>query len=913
MAKNLVVKGKATAKAEAARTEEIDDELAASPLAAVLGRECPERDDNALQKGFDYWLERLTVSGFNLAPELQGEPGLSTPPLLEAFRRGRLQVCSRGQKLQEVDDEVRSYAILLFGRCRRRCRIPGARGKPEEGDEAELAATAGIDSDGLVHCDTVYPGESLGVAPGEQKSAYDIQATQEAAVLHLSLEDYVATLRPSHREVQSRAIDFLKHHQLCPQATNSQLQRLVSVFRYRNMRRGTQIVKAGELQRRVCFLRDGCISVSRPRVEVEPPVLAEGEIEEMDSSEEERMEFERLERMRQFASGANQQNKAAAEEDKRAKLQKLSRGLAKKKFAKKQLPSFVNASGRGTQGKEIVVAHVAEPGAMLGEESLLYEQYWDLAVAKNGVSARAETDTSMYTADVSIFRHLAMCMGNEGVADGVVNKFERHGSHITSNDKSAKRLDKFARQLQKEEKKRLNRQDIRLPARGGGYRGITEIEDVDDWLTVVFKHRRHPPDEAHPPNLNCLEALELRPNFVLKGPQMAPGLKSVLKEAELQEHGLEVVRTYRNPIRTRKGQRFNPMGASVAPGVSFAGASLPHPFALEAGSDGEAVAPSGPGIFFQTEPNLEELTGISAPSRSSSVPVLPRLGVSGASPGASGAAALSLTASGAGSSGFSPAAPQDDKTFMKSQDDKTFMKSQDGKMSMKSQDNKTVLTRDSKPPLPPEGPQIETLRDKQRRVNGTNMKVARNFAREVAGRSLLVLTDKVDARKAITHATQQVEVMLTFVKSSPALWKQLRETKEHHDVLIIDLAKTDMQVEDILRTVRHHSGYERMPIVVLSADRELSEVVQQSCSFVVFRPLSAKMLREALLWCIDRRLLADKYAMPPDSVAKSGDMFSLSDGHDFMVEATPYSSTVEGFLKQSLVDRTDSPPAVPVS
>lgn len=874
------------------RLEAIDDELPDSPLGSVFTLSTNQRDDDMCQQGLDYWYRRLAASGHSLAPELQGEPGLPTPPLLEAFRRGRLQVCLKGQKLQDLDDEVRSYAIILFGHCRRRCRIPCVRGKPEDGDEVDLIKKAGIDSDGLVYCDTVYAGESLGIAPGEQKSAYDIQMTEKGVLLHLSLEDYAATLRPGQRAVQARAVDFLKQHQLCPQATVSQLQRLVSVLRHRKVRRGTQIAKAGDLQRHVVILREGCISVSQPKPENEPRNPQEDAAEDMDSSDEERQEWERLERMRdtvKVAKGANQQNEAAANENRNARLQSLSCGPAKRRFAKKERPSFTNVSKRS---KDIVVSHVTEPGAMIGEEALLYDQYWDLAVAKNCWNARAETDTCMYVADMTMFRHLAMCIGSDSLADGVVTKFERIGLRIDSSKKATKRMDKFARQLQTEEKRRQKRQDIRLPARGGGYKGVTEIDDVNDWLTVVFKHRRHPPDDAHPPNLTCLEALDLRPNFVNRAHgAMAPGLKSVLKEAELREHGLLVTRNYRNPIRGHSGERYNPIGSVVAPGVNFVKQALPpqpEPHALEAGSNGEATGPSGPGIFFQTQPDVEDLALMRPVSRStishsSSVPALPRLN-NGSSPGATTAVAVSFSVTTLGTAGFGASA-HDVRTQPKN----------------------------AKTPLLQDLPQAETLKAKKRREASSNMQVAKIFSREVAGRSFVVLTDKVDARKALTHATQQVELLLTFVKSTNALWKQLRDPKERYDVLVLDLAMSDLRVEDMLRTVRNHVGYERMPIVVLSADRELSDMVQRSCSFVVYRPFSAKTLRESLLWCLDRRLLAGRYDPHANDGEGSPGFGFGEEKRDLQVEASPNTSSVEGCLAQNLIDRTDSPVPVMVS
>merc|ERR1719291_1505305 len=79
--------------------------------------------------------------------------------------------------------------------------------------------------------------------------------------------------------------------------------------------------------------------------------------------------------------------------------------------------------------------------------------------------------------------------------------------------------------------------------------------------------------------------------------------------------------------------------------------------------------------------------------------------------------------------------------------------------------------------------------------------------------------------------------------------------KETYQALLLDLSKKELQVESLLPVLREHTRYSRLPIIVLSGQAELSEVVRNSCSFVVFFPLAAAMLREALLWCFDRKAL----------------------------------------------------------
>merc|ERR1712113_764640 len=99
------------------------------------------------------------------------------------------------------------------------------------------------------------------------------------------------------------------------------------------------------------------------------------------------------------------------------------------------------------------------------------------------------------------------------------------------------------------------------------------------------------------------------------------------------------------------------------------------------------------------------------------------------------------------------------------------------------------------------------------------------------------------------------EVALVFVKSKAELVSRLGDIKESYHALLLDLSKKELQVESLLPVLREHQRYNRLPIIVLSAQSDLSEVVRNSCSFVVFFPLAAAMLREALLWCFDRKAL----------------------------------------------------------
>jgi len=153
-----------------------------------------------------------------------------------------------------------------------------------------------------------------------------------------------------------------------------------------------------------------------------------------------------------------------------------------------------------------------------------------------------------------------------------------------------------------------------------------------------------------------------------------------------------------------------------------------------------------------------------------------------------------------------------------------------------------------------EKPRVDKAGKKATRLAAQIMKA---FQRLVPGKSILVLTDRADVRKAIMKALMSAakEIDLIFVRTTSELWHRLRDPKEKHHAVILDLAKSELQVDGFLKACREHQRYGNIPIVVLSTDRELSESVRSNCSFVVFHPVAPTMLREALVWCFDRKSL----------------------------------------------------------
>ena len=130
------------------------------------------------------------------------------------------------------------------------------------------------------------------------------------------------------------------------------------------------------------------------------------------------------------------------------------------------------------------------------------------------------------------------------------------------------------------------------------------------------------------------------------------------------------------------------------------------------------------------------------------------------------------------------------------------------------------------------------------------------FHKAVEGRSVLILTDQSEVRKAIMRSLMCAmnEMSICFSPSTVDMWKRLRKDDFH--ALMLDMSKADLEIETLVKSIRADPQYGTLPIIVLAHRQpELPDLVRQTCSFVVFHPLSASMLREALLWCFNRNAL----------------------------------------------------------
>ena len=304
------------------------------------------------------------------------------------------------------------------------------------------------------------------------------------------------------------------------------------------------------------------------------------------------------------------------------------------------------------------------------------------------------------------------------------------------------------------------------------------------------------------------------------------------------------LKEHRSSFRRKRGgskwrTRNNPIGQTVPanaryqdvlPQIEQAPLSLPH----------SASAPAGTGVFFQTEVEVEERKP-SKPTvtKTSSLPSVPSL--------------PSITKKGKDGEGKSEELSEMSTTI-----------------EWKASPSESIsLVEPSEVEQKPQAPSpASPAQDKDdKKIQAQRLMKA--FHKAVDGRSVLILTDQSNVRKSIMRSLMCAvnEMSICFTCSTADLWKRL-QGKEVFHALLVDLSKADLEVEGLVKTIRADPQYGNLPIIVLSQERDLPDLVRQSCSFVVFQPISASMLREALLWCFNRNALKHQsYYWPAQAVA----------------------------------------------
>lgn len=877
-----------------------DEEDSALGLAHMLSFPPDMRPEAQLLDKLRWWLKHLAASGAELAAELQ----LPEHVLLEVLRRGQCGLCPLGTCLQDEGDDVRHYTIILAGRCKLKCSKPAPTrpratfctgsevvGGCDPTDE-ELVASGALDRDGMVPLAEVKPGESLGMYPGTDKSAcYEVTCLERTTVLQLGREDYEAVLKPFHRHLHGQALDFLQSHRLCPEATLKNLEWLARFLRPRRVLKGRTIMRAGDPHRNLWFLREGACSVHLDAEAAADVVeqasraaIEEGREPEVCSEDEETEDPARLAQMRSVSRGAKLQNRAAAEEIRNKTIAKYARG-SMRNFLEGSCRSAADlASGASSKQGRSPAAILSEPGVMLGEEVLMFDPR-DLVAAKCSYTVKAEQECSFYVADITTWRQIAHFVGTEGIAQVVQEQLQRRCKMMARTKVVSKRLDRRKRSMVKSELTKEDRRQVHLPSSTGGH-APRELEDVEDLLQLVFDHRRGPRNEKNLPTLSALEGTKLGPGCPSNGPAVNKLLKVVSQnpsgELSAKKYCDNLRRLSMGPSRRVKtAPSWNPMGETLSVEASTYYESEPHELLLKRSSTAPLGAltmgdvsrvsstPSGisqqaSGIFFHTELDTAEVTLM----QSSSVPLLPRV----AGPGLAGCAAPDSAGVGGGVEAEDSLLRSESPMFEASRSQPSAPRpltsgsgrARDGLLAG-SAGLSELLGSQRKPPR-------SAAAERQ-------TKLMKAFARAVAKKSVLVLTEKADVRKMINRSLIAAGVDLCFVKSSTATWQKLQAPKESFHALIWDLTKTEVSVDELLKNIRAHDRYSRLPVIVLSKQGELAETVRMACSFVVFHPVVPSMVREAFLWCFDRRTLTGMASKQETLTSSAFDEFVLAPGN----------------------------------
>jgi CheY-like chemotaxis protein len=361
-------------------------------------------------------------------------------------------------------------------------------------------------------------------------------------------------------------------------------------------------------------------------------------------------------------------------------------------------------------------------------------------------------------------------------------------------------------QLKADELAKLDRQKLRLP-RCAGDPVADELDNIENYLDIVMEHRKAPPNASDLPTMCCLEGTPYGPKSNANGPAVTALLKAAAQEGTGRRHnrsGTSGFKDWLEPL----SYDSNPMGSVAAANARYAETAPPgarhkqlainDTLALQRCDSSPEVGGAG-GVFLHTEVSFDDGMSVSLVQDKTMV------------------SSISMPSLSMPSLSQGPGAFSDEVTS------------------------------------PEIDPVKKAREDAKAASTKRNQRVMKAFAKCMTGKSILILTDKKELRKQITSVLLADGTQLIFIKSSIELWTRLREPKEKHHALLIDLTKNELQVEPMLRTIRGDFRYGHLPVIVLSSDRELSDMVRTSCSFVVFLPLAASMLREALVWCFDRR------------------------------------------------------------
>lgn len=783
-----------------------------------------ERSRAAVRAALDWWLKSNPTSGFELSPELRAEHDI----LLDMFMAGRLHTCTRNQVIQEEGDEVKHYCVILFGQVKLRCAKPAVAVAPviPNLDGTKDDSQSAVDA--YLNIETLGRGESLGLYPGEARSPYNVVCSSDkVTLLRLTLQDYeyqASGLACFHREHFAKMVQFMKSNLVFPESTDQQLRRIAPLLRQRRVNRGQVFIRSGEMQRHIHFLKEGACSVLvHDTPETSIPM---DEDEAHEKNEEELCRHDDFLKMRATSYGPRMQQ-AAAYDQKRAEVVKnLARGPLRKTLG-------ATSSGhafRVSNGNMHASASLNEPGVMLGEEALVHDNLREWSTLRNCYSVRATKNCVFFVGDITVFK-LLRNMGHGDEASLMVSeKLTRRCKQFTRGRNVAQSINQRAQELKAAEYAKASRQKLRLPT-CAGYPAVDELENIEDYLDIIFEHRKAPPNVMQLPTLVCLEGLPYGPNKGGNGPAVGAVLDAMADGGGFKPRK----RSYSREWLDSSSYEENPMGSSVC-------------------AEARYMETAPPGGFMNSQLAIQIQDTSSPPKALKNSESLPQLNASGGTSGWGGVFLNTEIDFEDGMTISMQSEPIHMLTLSTSSSAPTLPLEQQLALAQASiRVQKELSPKASVSKSQTSAALSEAKTDAKSIAAKRQQKVMKTFKRVMVNKNVLILTDKVDLRKQITRVLVGDDTALVFIKTTNDLWKRLRDGKEEFHLLLLDLTKAELQVEPLLRTLRQVEKYRDLQIIVISQDHDLPEVVRNSCSFAVFLPLAAQMLREAFVWCFDRK------------------------------------------------------------
>eukprot|EP00746_Dinoflagellata_sp_MGD_P007601 gnl/MRDRNA2_/MRDRNA2_115073_c0_seq1.p1 gnl/MRDRNA2_/MRDRNA2_115073_c0~~gnl/MRDRNA2_/MRDRNA2_115073_c0_seq1.p1 ORF type:complete len:871 (+),score=176.10 gnl/MRDRNA2_/MRDRNA2_115073_c0_seq1:69-2681(+) len=449
-------------------------------------------------------------------------------------------------------------------------------------------------------------------------------------------------------------------------------------------------------------------------------------------------------------------------------------------------------------GTEVaLVATLTEPGTLLGEEVLLNDTEKGMAAARSYYSIRVEEDSLFYCLDFTGFKKLADILGQENIASKMQYKMNRRKESLQKNVKVLSKLN--------------------LNARTSVAR---ELERMEDQTLGMNTYQSSALLASRPMNAGLIAGgllcIQNGSSKVTDMQRYGPGVERVmaqyrkLKDPRAKQKTLGDLHSLNHASSSLIDD--NPLGGSVAVGCSFdkppplrKSMSVPNSLILNAISTTLGTATGGlPGLGGSTGGGVVFSTEVDMPA-----PV-----------------SLGTLPSEAATSAPSPPSPQEQEAQEEESDEeKSFRKNEEARSKEE--------------------------RRKRRIVNA--------FRRVVRGRSFVVLTEDNDVRNVLKKTFLSLRAELLFVKTAMELLHVLSDPRQTHHVFLLDLAKPDLNVDGLLRTIRRAPRYQAAPVIAISLGRNLPELVKSTCSYVVFKPPSPDIVREATVWCLDRGVLESHF------------------------------------------------------